>query len=93
MTSAIIWPISGSRALMAAMCAMSSVVSTGFERRLISSTIAATPFSRPRFRPIGLAPAVTFLRPSVMMAWASTMLVVVPSPATSLVLVATSSSS
>ncbi len=43
MTSAIIWPISGSRALMAAMWAMSSVVSTGFDRRLISSTMASTP--------------------------------------------------
>ena len=39
------------------------------------------------------APAVTFFRPSVMIAWASTMLVVVPSPATSFVLAATSSSS
>ena len=47
----------------------------------------------PRFRPIGLAPAVTFFSPSVTIAWASTMLVVVPSPAMSLVLVATSSRS
>ena len=93
MTWAIMSPISVSRALMAAMWAMSSVVSTGLVRRLISSTIASTPFVMPRFRPIGLAPAVTFFRPSVMMAWASTIEVVVPSPATSLVFVATSSSS
>ena len=93
MTSAIIWPISESRALIEAMCAMSSVVCTGFESRLISSTMALTPLSMPRLRPIGFAPAVTFLRPSAMIAWASTIEVVVPSPATSLVLVATSSSS
>ena len=44
----------------------------------------------PRFSSIGLAPAVTFLRPSRKIAWASTVAVVVPSPARSLVLVATS---
>ena len=38
----------------------------------------------------GLAPAATLRRPSRTMAWASTVAVVVPSPATSLVLVATS---
>ena len=44
----------------------------------------------PRFRPVGLAPAATLRRPSLIRAWASTVAVVVPSPATSLVLVATS---
>ena len=44
----------------------------------------------PRFSPIGLAPAVTFLIPSRTMAWASTVAVVVPSPAISEVLEATS---
>ena len=44
----------------------------------------------PRLRPAGLAPAVTLRRPSRTIAWASTVAVVVPSPATSLVLVATS---
>ena len=44
----------------------------------------------PRLRPIGLAPAATLRRPSWTIAWASTVAVVVPSPATSLVLVATS---
>jgi hypothetical protein len=39
---------------------------------------------------MGFVPAVTFFRPSVKMAWASTVAVVVPSPATSDVLVATS---
>ena len=44
----------------------------------------------PRLRAVGLAPAATLRRPSRTSAWASTVAVVVPSPATSLVLVATS---
>src|SRR6478609_11146525 len=44
----------------------------------------------PRLRAAGAAPAATLRRPSLTMAWASTVAVVVPSPATSLVLVATS---
>src|SRR5690606_8388 len=44
----------------------------------------------PRFSIIGLAPAATFFKPSRTMAWARRVAVVVPSPATSLVLVATS---
>ena len=44
----------------------------------------------PRLSSIGLAPAVTFLRPSRKIACASTVAVVVPSPARSEVLVATS---
>jgi hypothetical protein len=39
---------------------------------------------------MGLAPAATLRMPWLTMAWASTVAVVVPSPATSLVLVATS---
>ena len=35
----------------------------------------------PRLSPIGLAPAVTFFSPSRKIAWASTVAVVVPSPA------------
>src|SRR5437660_3345451 len=54
------------------------------------STAAATALSMPRLRPRGLAPAATLRRPSRTRAWASTVAVVVPSPATSLVLVATS---
>ena len=57
---------------------------------LIDSTAAATAFSMPFFRPIGLAPAATLRMPWCTIAWASTVAVVVPSPATSLVLVATS---
>jgi hypothetical protein len=56
----------------------------------MDSTAAATALSMPRLRPIGLAPAATLRRPSRTSAWASTVAVVVPSPATSLVLVATS---
>src|SRR6267142_1691416 len=55
-----------------------------------SSLTASTAASMPRLRPIGLAPAVTLRRPSRKMAWASTVAVVVPSPAMSEVLEATS---
>src|SRR5207237_5420324 len=55
-----------------------------------SSVTASTAASMPRLGPIGLAPAVTFFRPSRRMAWASTVAVVVPSPAMSEVLEATS---
>ena len=44
----------------------------------------------PRLRAIGWAPAATLRMPSRTMAWARTVAVVVPSPAMSLVLVATS---
>src|SRR6266542_3191610 len=44
----------------------------------------------PCCKAIGLAPAETFLTPSRKMAWASTVAVVVPSPAVSFVLTATS---
>jgi len=44
----------------------------------------------PRLRAVGLAPAATVFTPSRKMACASTVAVVVPSPATSLVLEATS---
>ena len=44
----------------------------------------------PRCNDIGLAPAVTFFTPSRKIAWARTVAVVVPSPAVSLVLTATS---
>ena len=57
------------------------------------STTASTAFSMPRLSPIGFAPAETFFRPSRTIAWASTVAVVVPSPATSFVAVATSRTS
>ena len=56
----------------------------------MASTASSTAFSMPRFSAIGLAPAATFFMPPLTMARASTVAVVVPSPATSFVLVATS---
>ena len=53
-------------------------------------TMASTALSIPRFKSIGFAPAATFLRPSFTIACARTVAVVVPSPARSLVLDATS---
>ena len=46
--------------------------------------------STPRLKSIGFMPAATNFRPSVTMALVSTVAVVVPSPATSLVLLAAS---
>ena len=57
---------------------------------LISSTNLATAISIPFFKIIGLAPAATLRIPSSIIACANTVAVVVPSPATSFVLVATS---
>src|SRR5215471_1176280 len=57
---------------------------------LISSTACSTALSIPRLRAVGLAPAATVFTPSRKMACASTVAVVVPSPATSDVLEATS---
>jgi hypothetical protein len=71
--------------------AISALVVTFFEEALISSTtLALTALSMPRFRSIGFMPAATDFRPSTTMAWARTVAVVVPSPALSLVLEATS---
>src|SRR3989344_215068 len=55
-----------------------------------SETTTPTPFSIPTLRIMGLAPAVTFLNPALTMACANSVEVVVPSPATSLVLLAAS---
>src|SRR5579863_542917 len=92
-TSAISSPISPSAAEIEATCAICSLVSTGILIDLISSITASVPFSNPLRRIIGFAPAARFFKPSVIMACASTVAVVVPSPATSFVLVATSLSS
>src|SRR6202162_6414882 len=78
---------------IAATWATSSWPLTGTESLLISPTTASTAFSMPILSCIGLAPAVTLRKPSLIMVWASSVAVVVPSPATSLVLVATSRSS
>ena len=55
-----------------------------------SPTTASTAMSTPRLRSIGFMPAATDLSPSRKIDWASTVAVVVPSPAMSLVFDATS---
>ena len=88
--SAIFLPISGSDAEMPAVDAICSCVSTSLadsSRYLETRSVAAW---MPRLMPIGLEPAATLRRPSRTSAWASTVAVVVPSPATSSVFLATS---
>src|SRR5580658_7703723 len=82
MASAISSPIALSWAEIEPTWAIDSLVSTGLAD---SSSAAETALSA-----IGWAPAATLRRPSRTIAWASTVAVVVPSPAMSLVLVATS---
>src|SRR3954464_504475 len=89
--SAIIAPTSLSAAEMAAtlaICAWS--VLTLLLSFLIDSTAASTAFSMPPLSTIGFAPAATLRRPSRTIAQARTVAVVVPSPATSSVFLATS---
>ena len=62
-------------------------------RALMVSMAVSTAFSMPLRMTIGFAPAETFFRPSWTMACASRVAVVVPSPAISFVLVATSRTS
>src|SRR5688572_1412975 len=89
--SAIRFPISESLfAEIAPTCAISFLPFVGVEICFSPSTTFTTAFSIPRLIAIGFAPAVTFLSPSRKIACASTVAVVVPSPARSLVLVATS---
>ena len=70
--------------------AISLEVVVGLEIFFSSSTTASTALSMPRLRSIGFIPAATYFMPSRTIAWASTVAVVVPSPATSEVLDATS---
>src|SRR5881628_1335143 len=87
----MILPISGSLfAEIVPTCAISFRPLLGAEIRFSSSTTNSTALSMPRFSDIGLAPAVTDFRPSRKIACARTVAVVVPSPAISEVLVATS---
>ena len=83
-------PIVSSRLDTVATAAMSSLDSTSRAASESALVTASDARSMPRLRLIGLAPAATARRPSWTIAWASTVAVVVPSPATSLVLVATS---
>src|SRR2546425_7639898 len=70
--------------------AISALLLVDLESFFSSSTTAVTALSTPRLRLIGSWPAATSLSPSVKMARASTVAVVVPSPATSEVFDATS---
>ena len=88
--SAMNSPISGSLAEIDATCAIFSLVSTSFLNDSISLTAISTALSMPCLISSGLLPAVTLRRPSRMIACASTVAVVVPSPAMSLVFDATS---
>ena len=89
--SASIWPmVSSLLAEMVPTWAISSLSRVGLASFPSSPTTTSTALSMPRFRSIGLTPAATSLVPSRKMAWASTVAVVVPSPATSEVLLATS---
>ena len=86
------WPISES--LLAEMRATFSIFSksspTSSACALIASTTLATALSIPRLMSIGFAPAATFFSPVFTIACASTVAVVVPSPASSPVFEATS---
>src|SRR5919204_347646 len=86
-------PISRSREETVATRAMSSFEEISCDCDFRWSTTWSTPFSMPRLIAIGLAPAATLRRPSRTIACARTVAVVVPSPATSSVDVATSRTS
>src|SRR5712671_3562720 len=84
-------PISASPlAEMVPTWAISSFEVTFLEFLTRSATTASTAMSIPRFRSIGFMPAATDLAPSRTIAAASTVAVVVPSPAASAALEATS---
>src|SRR5690554_5757785 len=91
MASAMILPMDSSElAEMVPTWAMDLESAQGLARFFSSATTAAVALSIPRFRSIGFMPAATAFRPSVTMAWARTVAVVVPSPASSLAREATS---
>ena len=90
MASAMMLPmLSSELAEMEPTWAISLLVEQGLELALRASTATVTARSMPRLMSVGLAPAVTDFSPSRTMACASTVAVVVPSPATSLVFDAT----
>ena len=93
MASAIFSPISASPAEMVPTFAICSLVDTGVASALMASTMASVAFWMPRRMPSASAPAVTLRRPSDTMTSASSVAVVVPSPATSFVFTATSRTS
>src|SRR5262245_35635700 len=91
MASAMISPMVESLlAEMVPTWAISFCSLVGLERPFSSPTMVSTALSTPRLSVIGSCPATTIFRPSVKMARARTVAVVVPSPATSEVFDATS---
>ena len=90
MASEISLPMVSSPAEMEATCAMACLPLMGRLSSVRAETASAVAASMPRRSTMGLAPAARFFIPSRTMACASRVAVVVPSPATSLVLVATS---
>jgi hypothetical protein len=82
--------VSSPFAEMMPTCAISLGSLVGLESFFSCVTTASTALSMPRLMSIGLWPAATSFEPSRKMAWATTVAVVVPSPATSEVLEATS---
>ena len=89
--SAMMLPIDSSElAEMVPTWAMALSSAVGLLIFFSSATAATTALSMPRLRSIGFMPAATALEPSRIRAWASTVAVVVPSPALSEVLEATS---
>ena len=90
MACAINSPTALSFAEMEATCAIRACSLTMMAWPLSSSTTKSTAFSIPLRRRAPFAPAATFLIPSRIMARATTVAVVVPSPAISFVLEATS---
>ena len=89
--SAIICPTSSSAlAEIVPTWAMALLSAQGLENFSSSLTAVLTAASIPRLMSMGLVPAATAFRPSRTIACASTVAVVVPSPATSDVLEATS---
>ena len=90
MASAMIFPIASSLAEIVATCAVSSLVLRARLCSFSDTTTLSDAFSNPRLSSIGLAPAATFLNPSSIIACARMVAVVVPSPAISFVLEATS---
>src|SRR2546426_6555879 len=75
---------------MVPTCAISFCSLVGLESDLSSFTTASTALSTPRLSVMGSCPATTIFKPSVKIARARIVAVVVPSPATSEVLDATS---
>src|SRR6185312_7852703 len=88
-TLVIASPTCSSREDTVATCAMPFLSDTGVAEASNASDTASAALLMPAPRAIGLAPAATCRSPALTIACANTVAVVVPSPATSLVLVAT----